>query len=178
MPHPLRPSISEQKHFLVFGVAGHGYLHVATGGSCRQTIIGCYVCSSAILASGRFSKQSRPISDPLAAGVLIDRVPDHRGEFLDQAVGHATAIRQVVVVFELRDRGTRGVVQYSGRFDWTVAVLGQSSLHPRDPRRWTDQFGNSVIAPGRNGLRRGRACDRTRRRAGYKRFERIAFCRR
>src|SRR6516165_8813053 len=122
-----------------------------------------------ILASGRFSRNER--------GRLIDWVPDHRSEFFDQAVGNATASWQVVVALELRDRGTCRIVQYSGRFDWTVAVFGQSSLHGGDPRRWTDQFGNRVVAPGRDGLRRG-GCDRTRGRAGYKRFERIGFCRR
>jgi len=112
------------------------------------------------------------------AGVLIHRVPDHHGELFDQAVGNATATRQVVVAFEFRDRGTRRIVQYSGRFDLTVAELGQSSLHRCNPWRRTDQFGNCVVTPGRNRLRRGHrhGCEGAGGRAGYQWFERIAFC--
>src|SRR5262249_8153119 len=46
---------------------------------------------------------------------LIDRVPDHRGELLDQAIGNATTRRQIAVALELRDRGTCRVIQYPGR---------------------------------------------------------------
>jgi len=53
------------------------------------------------------------ISDLLAADILVDRVSDHRRELFDQTIGNATAIRQVMVALELRDRATGRIVQYS-----------------------------------------------------------------
>jgi rare lipoprotein A len=130
MSHPLWASISEQKylhHVWPALNADHWCLDVATGGGCRRTTIGCYVCPSAYREAqlsgmcafypGRgggltaahktlpFGTRVRVTDSKTGRSVIVvinDRGPFNKGRVLDLSTSAAKALgmmeRGVVLV--------------------------------------------------------------------------------